>query len=150
MPIDSRNKVAAIESISFEKVSLQEAKAALDDRDKVVAPVIVAQGQRKHMNPEDGQLQASTLMWIESLPEKFRPRQLGLHYPRIANNLARVWQQKSACERLFDELMIDHRGKRQGFPMQVALEIMALKVHFSSAPMDNSLDWSTSAEGRVR
>jgi hypothetical protein len=139
-----------MDSISFEKVSLQEAKAALEARDKVDKPKNAWAENRRLPSTEDMQLQSSTFKWIASLPRNVQPRQLALQFPRVANKLAQVWGQTSACERLLDELMVDNRGKRQGFPVQVASEIMALMVHFNSAPLDHPLDWSTSVEGRVR
>jgi hypothetical protein len=43
--------------------------------------------------------------------------------------MAAVWEDPEQTEALFDELLIDHRGGRHGFPPLVAGELMRLH-HF--------------------
>ena len=114
--------------ISFEKVSLQEAKEILDARDNEGTSKPNWHEQRKPINPDDLKLQAATYRWIASLPREVQPRQLALSFPRIANQLACVWTDKAVCEQTLDALIMDDRGNRQGFPREIAAEIMALKT----------------------
>jgi hypothetical protein len=70
--------------------------------------------------------------WVQQLPPEVRPRQLVIQYARIANKLASLWPHPIACEKYMNELMIDERGDRQGFPAEVALELAALQAYFAT------------------
>lgn len=139
-----------MDPIAFEKITLQEAKAALDGREKREELKGIGDSRRLPPNPEDLQLQEATLRWIASLPQNVRPWELARQFPRVANKLAKVWGQKAGRERELEDLLIDKRGSRQGFPVLVATEIMALKVHYATDPQENTLDWSKRLESRVR
>ena len=67
--------------------------------------------------------------WVRSLPARLRPLSLCSSYARLANRMAAVWEDPEQTEALFDELLIDHRGGRHGFPPLVAGELMRLH-HF--------------------
>lgn len=56
-----------------------------------------------------------------------RPHRLCQLYPRVANRLALCWPDWALTERLFEDLMIDKREGRQGFPREVAAELMRLR-----------------------
>jgi hypothetical protein len=68
--------------------------------------------------------------WLAILPPNKRPHALARKYPRIANRLADVWKRPIQCERFLDELVMDHRGDRKGFPPDVTTELAALKLYF--------------------
>jgi uncharacterized protein len=61
--------------------------------------------------------------------EKLYPMQLADAHPRIIERIVALWQQGPALEAYLDDLLIDHRGDRQGFPPEIILEILALKNH---------------------
>lgn len=50
-------------------------------------------------------------------------------FARIINRLAALWPEPSQCLQYLDELCFDRRGGRQGFPLEVAAELLALKNH---------------------
>ncbi len=77
-------------------------------------------------------LAAEAQQWLQTLPESVRPTELPETYGRIVNALCKVWARPQACLALFDELVIDRRGGRQGFPGGIALEIAALKDHYET------------------
>lgn len=123
-----------MDPIPFVKVTIDEAKAALqrDARKTSVAPTqardwAVRRTSSNHVLPD---LSAATFKWIASMPLKLRPYQLARQFPRIANRLAETWSRPEICERYLDELIMDSRGGRKGFPPEVATEIAALKAHF--------------------
>lgn len=125
-----------MDHIAFVKVSLEEAKATLDN-EIVPANSRPRVSERWSSNQraakcDEQELSAETFKWLASLPANVQPRALGLQYPRIANRLAEIWQRPLQCERYLDDLMIDQRGSRSGFPPEVAAEIAALKLHFLS------------------
>ena len=78
-------------------------------------------------------LLGDTIKWLAGLPYDVRPSLLPTQYARIANALARVWPTPRACLQYFDELLIDRRGNRQGFPFDVALELAGLKDYYETA-----------------
>ncbi|WP_211462104.1 hypothetical protein [Collimonas silvisoli] len=117
--------------IPFEKVSISEAKAVLDDALRIRQEKNWEQ-LRRMLGPADLNLQERTYNWLISLPTEIWPLWLIKHFPRIANNFADVWLRRSACEKLFAELLLDQRGTRKGFPVEVSREIMALKLYFDA------------------
>ena len=90
--------------------------------------------RRKGAQQESAEaLSAETVLWLNELPESVRPMQTCARFPRIVNRLASAWPQAAACCAYFDELLLDRRGNRQGFPMQIAFELAALKNYFETA-----------------
>lgn len=70
--------------------------------------------------------------WVAQLPPEIRPHELIVQYARIANKLAELWKRPVACEKYLNELMIDERGDRQGFPSAVAQELAALHIYYTT------------------
>lgn len=68
--------------------------------------------------------------WLASLPSAVRPRALAKHYPRLANRLADAWADDKSVALVFDDLLIDHRGGRRGFPGAVKVELHRLWKHW--------------------
>ncbi len=87
-------------------------------------------GRRRPQPPET--LNPETIRWLAALPVDVRPTLFPIQYVRIANMLARVWSSPRACLDYFDELLIDRRGGRQGFPFEIALELAGLKDHYET------------------
>lgn len=50
------------------------------------------------------------------------------------------WQQPELIIPYFDELLMDNRGGRQGFPISIAIEIASLKEYFLAAHSTKNLD----------
>ena len=67
--------------------------------------------------------------WNDALPAALRPQALIAYYPRIANLLAMQWNDPSALSAYLDELLVDRRGHRQGFPPPVLNELLRLRDH---------------------
>ncbi|MFC5475863.1 hypothetical protein [Paraherbaspirillum soli] len=120
-----------MDSIQFEKVSISEAKAVLDD-DQRARQEKNWEHFRRMISPSDLELKEATYHWLLTLPIAVWPLWLAKHFPRIANHLAEVWRQPAVCEDLFVELLLDQRGTRKGFPEEVSREIMALKLYFET------------------
>jgi len=74
----------------------------------------------------------STRTWLMSLPENYRPRALAARYARIANNLAAAWNTPAECRAYFDDLLIDRRGGRRGFPPEVLRELTRLQSAYEA------------------
>lgn len=70
----------------------------------------------------------ATARWIGSLPVEFQPKTISEAFPRIANVLAALWTRRDALDYL-NELLVDKRRGRQGFPMKVSGELHALRAY---------------------
>lgn len=120
--------------IPFKKVSLEEAKASLqaDTRETVPMPPKKNWAPNRMLNHDHSasDLTVDTFKWLATLPKEVRPNALALKYPRIANRIAEIWNRPVQCERYLDDLLMDLRGDRQGFPQDVAANIASLKGHF--------------------
>ena len=91
------------------------------------SPSTLREGQRRTLPSEqDRTLSAEARQWLRRLPARERPLALCSMYSRLANRLARVWDDPAQTEAVFDELLIDHRGGRLGFSPLVAGELMRL------------------------
>jgi len=54
------------------------------------------------------------------------------NFPHVVNKLAELWKRPMHADRYFDELMLDMRGGRAGFPLGVINEIGDLYNHYRS------------------
>ena len=117
-----------MEPISFEFVSVEEAKQILDG-----APPAQAQPDwpslRRPVPPDTMMLNATAMRWLASLPAEARPLELCRCYPRIGNQLAALWSHPDGILAYLEDLLIDKRGDRRGFPGGIALELSRLQEH---------------------
>jgi hypothetical protein len=67
---------------------------------------------------------------LDRLPLHVCPRQLATQYPRIVNLIALQWNDSNACSAYLEELLVDRRGARQGFPSVVELELVKLRDYW--------------------
>lgn len=68
---------------------------------------------------------------LRGCEDKF-PRQLAARFPHILRGILERWSDSKAMEAYFDELMISKRYDRQGFPQEVAQEIMTLSLAYDN------------------
>src|SRR5215467_5804151 len=78
-------------------------------------------------------LTVETTRWLTELPLSARPERLAKQFPRIANAISRQWRNPGPCLAYLDDLLIDKRGNRKGFPLDILLELGALKSYFLRA-----------------
>lgn len=77
--------------------------------------------------PRDSALTGTTRRWLQRLPARRRPYRLCTAYPRVANRIAWVWTDKNMAAQVLDDLLVDHRGGRSGFPHWVMRELRRLQ-----------------------
>jgi len=70
--------------------------------------------------------------WLAALPPRVRPDRLAAGYPRVANEIARRWGDADACLAYLNDVLVDRRGTRQGFAIEIALELARLKSHYET------------------
>ena len=75
---------------------------------------------------------SATFKWVASLPPEIRPLALLQQFPRIANMLAQSWHDPAQFREYMFDLLIDRRGKREGFPQDVRSELLRLRAYFDN------------------
>ncbi len=53
-------------------------------------------------------------------------------FPRVLNRIASLWNRPTITEQCFEELLLDSRGARSGFPPEVLSELVLLRTLNSS------------------
>jgi hypothetical protein len=89
-------------------------------------------GQRAPEKRDDRVLSQDAVDWLQSLPRDVRPYNLAQRYPRICDRMVERWKYPDLMIPYFDDLLMDGRGGRQGFPMTIAIEIAGLKEHYQA------------------
>lgn len=85
---------------------------------------------RTPLPPEQLKLQVAAMRWLLDLPALARPLKLSRQYPRIVNRLALLWSSERQCRRYLDSLVMDERGGRQGFPLELVIELGNLLSYY--------------------
>ena len=127
------------EGFEFELTDLESARMALDDAVIDIvrqnAPKDPAEWakRRRAPSPSDRALTGEAITWMLSLPDPVRPEQLAQRMPRLANQIAAVWNDRLRCASALHALTIDDRGGRRGLPSDILDEVRALHRHLSGA-----------------
>lgn len=130
---------SAAGSFDFQPVSIDSARAALDELPSGVARVLEGvpgywQNNRRPPLATDRALTGRAMDWAVQLPANIRPLITTERYPRIINAIAAAWPDAAARAEMFDHLLNDRRVGRRGFPIDVEREISALCLYASSLP----------------
>jgi hypothetical protein len=87
---------------------------------------------RKAPTSVDLELTEEAKQFVASLDLNVRPIETAKQFPRIVNRIASLWKKPFLMDGYFEDLLIDKRGNRQGFPLRIAGEITALQAHYST------------------
>ena len=102
--------------------------------------------KRRVSEPANGLLRP-TMNWATRLPADVRPNALLAKFPRIANLISVLWQDPNSLRRYVDDLLVDKRGNRQGFPVDVLRELFALRAHYDEVNPQTSRPWEVMHNG---
>jgi hypothetical protein len=69
----------------------------------------------------------ATYRWAEAFPDAVQPVALLQRFPRIANLLARTWNDDKRLRSQLEGLLVDQRRGRAGFPPDVYNELLTLR-----------------------
>jgi len=121
-------------SLDFEVVSLDQAREALDEPPAGVRHIRRMSStdwiaRRRALSESERRLSRAATQWLLGLPREMRPLELMRRYPRIANRLCERWDDVQASLQLLEELVLDRRGGRLGFPRPVLIELQSLREH---------------------
>ena len=97
---------------------------------------------RRKNQPANGLLKP-TFAWVSTLPVEAQPRSLMYKFPRIANLLAAMWPDANSFRRYMDDLLVDKRGNRQGFPVDVLKELFELRAYYDEIHPDTTRPWES-------
>ena len=97
--------------------------------------------ERRSPSPEDAQVLRPARNWLNALPKGVRPVHLPAEFPRIANDLFRLWRDTVALDLYFEEKLVSLRPARQGLPPLIKEELLAMQSYAfrNRAPPQNSL-----------
>ena len=115
-----------VKPLEFKTVSVEEARRALEG--EPTKPRASKLTDKRSRTPKEPLLDV-TRTWLASLPEEICPMELARQFPRIANRLRQLWKQVARCEEYLDDLLVDRRGTRKGFPPKIAQELQALREY---------------------
>ncbi len=85
--------------------------------------------ERRSRRPGDEHVLAHTDNWLNALPVGVRPVHMQLEFPRIANELARLWADTRALDLYFEEKEFSPREDRRGFRPLIKEELLAVHVY---------------------
>ena len=71
-----------------------------------------------------------TLLWANELPSDVVPVATMNQFPRVANLLAANWKEQAAFQNYMQSLLIDRRGSRQGFAVEIKEELIRLRTYY--------------------
>lgn len=123
--------------MDFEPVSIDDARAALDEIDAAMASMISPEywtKVRRKTLATDRALTGRSMKWLAELPEEIRPVVTMQRYARVINVIVDAWPNADDRDQVFDNLLNDRRKGRRGFPIDVERELSALCLFASMLP----------------
>ena len=87
---------------------------------------------RRATEPADMQLTTEGKTLMAALDEAVKPTELAERYPRIVNCIAHECKAPATLDRYLQDLLMDTRGNRQGFPLKIVMELSTLREHYTS------------------
>jgi hypothetical protein len=129
---------SSMKSLEFERVSISDMRAEHDAQQR---------NRDETRRAEQGAAQISsvlsdaTSLWIAGLPADVRPLHLARRFPRIVNSIADLWRRVARCEEYLETLVVDLRGDRSGFPVEVAKELTALRNYYADLHPQSGSSW---------
>ena len=86
------------------------------------------------------ELSSEALRLLDMMPKKLQLRLLPAQFPRVLNQVAALWNRPTAAASCLQELMLDTRGTRAGFPPEVLSELLALRNYNASRIVPQKID----------
>ncbi len=123
--------------MDFEPVSIDDARAALDEIDAAMASLIRPEywlNVRRKPLATDRALTGRSMKWLAELPEDLRPVVTMHRYARVINSVVDAWPDPDDRDEIFENLLNDRRRGRRGFPIDVERELSALCLFASTLP----------------
>lgn len=97
----------------------------------------------------DQALTGTARQWLRRLPPGRRPYRLCELYPRVANRLAWCWGDGGLAGQVLEDLLVDRRGGRAGFPRPVVRELQRLQQFNAQQRIEREAEGLWTRLGRV-
>ena len=123
--------------MEFEPVSIDAARAALDEIDAAMASLLSPEywaKVRRRPLATDRALTGRSMKWLAELSEELRPVLTMQRYARVINSIVDAWPDAERRDEVFENLLNDRRKGRRGFPIDVERELSALCLFASMLP----------------
>lgn len=140
-PSPSAKSPTTDNSFEFEVTDFAEAREALDNESIALAAEAARPSEltdwakvRRPRTPKDRALTGTTIAWLLRLPADVRPAKLSERMPRLANQIAEAWPDRSICLLALQDLMSDNRGGRKGLPYELREEVTHLVAYCKQRP----------------
>jgi hypothetical protein len=124
-------------SLDFEAVSIDSARASLDELPEGMAAMLTGEYWEKVRRAPlatDRMLTGDAMEWVTRLAPPLRPHVTVERYARIVNALAAAWHDPHARAQYFGHLLNDRRRGRRGFPPDVERELRLLARYAEILP----------------
>jgi hypothetical protein len=102
------------------------------NRDESAEPEVSVDFTRQRRASPVAFLLLNTQKWLDALPRRVQPHALCEFYPRVANLIAATWGDTEGLRAYFNELLIDRRRGRRGFPLDVFTDLRALRDYHAA------------------
>jgi hypothetical protein len=102
------------------------------NRDESATPEVSVDFARQRRASPVAFLLMNTQKWLDALPYRVQPHALCEFYPRVANFIAAMWGDTESLRAYFDELLVDRRLGRRGFPPDVFKDLRALRDYHAA------------------
>jgi hypothetical protein len=96
-------------------------------RKRATKPESANGGVSQSTGERSPELSATALRLLASLDRHVSLSVLPAQFPRVLNRIADVWNRPVMADQLFDDLLLDGRGGREGFPCSVIQELTRLR-----------------------
>jgi len=113
-----------------DRVPLNDLAVGAGQRPLVAPPSTTEDWTRRRASEPASGLLRPTVVWASGLPAEVQPTTLMARFPRVANLVAVLWKDPDSWRRYVDDLLVDKRGNRQGFPLDVLREIFELRGYY--------------------
>jgi hypothetical protein len=105
----------------------QRGAGSTSDNGRVTSNNAASASTATTVSGSTSELSAEAVRLLASLSKRVSTTELAAKYPRVLNRIAAVWHKRAEADRCFDELLLDLRLTRQGFPQSVVYEIASLR-----------------------
>ena len=109
----------------------RERELARLEREKAEQEAKTREKLEKRMEPtpcdDPPPLSHRTERWYATLPKHIRPTALRCAFPHVLDRLCAAWETPRMVRDVIDDLLIDDRGGRSGFPFPAVQEIHRLR-----------------------
>jgi hypothetical protein len=77
---------------------------------------------------------------LDMVVRKCPMREVPARFPRVLNQIAAIWSKPLEVECALEQLLMDCRGSRAGFPPEVLVELLALRDYNAGRTIPKKID----------